>query len=92
MAQRRVGADEVEAILDEGIPLRGVCLYPVLGMPEWHEQEEWAHMGLWDVVMDAKGVLKRSLHKPMYEALREAQERLEPVVLRSLDVVETPPA
>jgi len=68
--------EEVSAILEEGIPLRGVCLYPVLGMPEWHVQEEWAHMGLWDVTPDANGVLQRSLHKPMYEALRVAQERI----------------
>lgn len=86
----RYVADEVEAILNEGIPLRGVCLYPVLGMPEWHEQEEWAHMGLWDVEMDSRGILKRSLHKPMYEELRLAQERLEPVVLRSFDAVDAP--
>jgi hypothetical protein len=69
-------AREVSAVLDEGIPLRGVCLYPVLGMPEWHVRHEWAHMGLWDVTMEDDGVLKRSLHRPMYEALREAQERI----------------
>jgi hypothetical protein len=78
---RQVACD-VEAILDEGIPLLGVCLYPVLGMPEWHVRQEWAHMGLWDVSPDARGVLKRSLHKPMYDALREAQERIEPLRLK----------
>ncbi len=84
----RYVADEAEAILNEGIPLRGVCLYPVLGMPEWHHQEEWAHMGLWDVQLDESGVLRRSLHRPMYEALRNAQERLEPVVLGNPDPVD----
>ena len=79
----RTVAEDVEAILNEGIPLRGVCLYPVLGMPEWHDRTEWAHMGLWDVKPDWRGALRRSLHKPMYDALREAQERLEPVILES---------
>ena len=69
-------AKEVATILDEGIPLSGVCLYPVLGMPEWHVREEWAHMGLWDVTPDKHDVLRRSLNKPMYEALRDAQEML----------------
>ena len=70
-------AREVEQVLEEGIPLRGVCLYPVLGMPEWHVRHEWAHMGLWDVTADKRGVLKRSLHKPMYEALRDAQQNVQ---------------
>src|SRR5688572_15448755 len=30
-------ADECDKLLQEGIPLRGVCLYPILGMPEWHD-------------------------------------------------------
>jgi hypothetical protein len=70
--------NQVKIILDEQIPLLGVCLYPVLGMPEWHVRQEWAHMGLWDVTPDLSGVLQRSLHKPMYEALREAHAAIEP--------------
>ena len=84
----RTVTDEVEKILDEGIPLRGVCLYPVLGMPEWHVRHEWAHMGLWDVTPDSGGVLVRSLHKPMYEALRGAQERITPMPLDLFDTVD----
>lgn len=76
----KVVANDVAEILKEGIPLRGVCLYPVLGMPEWHVREEWAHMGLWDVTPDISGVLQRSLHKPMYDVLREAQMAIEPLL------------
>jgi hypothetical protein len=68
-------ADECEILLDEGIPLRGVCLYPILGMPEWHAQHEWTRMGLWDLVPQSP-TLGRILCEPMLEALREAQ-RLE---------------
>jgi beta-glucosidase/6-phospho-beta-glucosidase/beta-galactosidase len=68
-------AEEAEAVLDEGVPLRGVCLYPILGMPEWHEPERWTPMGLWDIV-DQEQTLRRELCNPMYEALRFAQ-RLE---------------
>ncbi|MGV3616037.1 MAG: family 1 glycosylhydrolase [Fimbriimonas sp.] len=65
----RTVADEAMASLREGIPLHGVCLYPILGMPEWHDQSVWAHMGLWEVADDGN----RTLHRPMAEALGYAQ-------------------
>lgn len=68
-------ADECEALLDEGVPLRGVCLYPILGMPEWHSPQEWVKMGLWDIAHEHPA-LSRELCGPMWEALRHAQ-RLE---------------
>jgi hypothetical protein len=68
-------AAEAEALIEEGIPLRGVCLYPILGMPEWHEPERWTTMGLWDIV-HRQATLCRELCYPMFEALRLAQ-RLE---------------
>ncbi len=68
-------ADECEKLLDEGIPLGGVCLYPILGMPEWHEPETWTLMGLWDVA-HADSTLERAVCDPMLQALRNAQ-RLE---------------
>lgn len=64
--------DECESVLDAGVPLRGACLYPILGMPEWHEPDKWTHMGLWDLV-PRSGRLERKLYKPMREALRVAQ-------------------
>lgn len=67
---------ECASLLDEGVPLRGVCLYPILGMPEWHAQHEWSRMGLWDLVPTSPR-LKRVIYQPMLKALREAQEDLE---------------
>ncbi|MEW6130865.1 MAG: glycoside hydrolase [Acidobacteriota bacterium] len=66
---------EVEAVLNEEIPLRGVCLYPILGMPEWHFRDEWTRLGLWDLVEVEDG-LKRVPFPPMLEAFKAAQ-RLE---------------
>jgi beta-glucosidase/6-phospho-beta-glucosidase/beta-galactosidase len=71
----RAVADESEALLREGVPLRGVCLYPILGMPEWHERSVWARMGLWDLVPQSP-TLARLPYAPMLDALRDAQ-RLE---------------
>lgn len=73
-------ADECEALLDEDVPLRGVCLYPILGMPEWHARQQWTRMGLWDLVPQHP-TLGRVLCEPMLEALKEAQ-RLEARVRR----------
>ncbi len=72
-------AEECEAMLAEGLPLRGACLYPVLGMPEWHDRRVWARMGLWDLHADDGGSLKRVRYEPMHDALRDAQSRLEPL-------------
>lgn len=68
----RTVADECEQLLDEGVPIRGVCLYPVLGMPEWHDPAVWTQMGLWELV-PRPGGLMRQPHAPMFEALRDAQ-------------------
>jgi hypothetical protein len=68
-------ADECETLLAENIPLRGVCLYPILGMPEWHCRDEWVRMGLWDIAHDHPARLRKLCH-PVWDALRRAQ-RLE---------------
>ncbi len=68
-------AEEAEALLDDGVDLRGVCLYPILGMPEWHLPGQWTRMGLWDLVPQSP-TLARVPYAPMMEALRRAQ-RLE---------------
>jgi len=67
-------ADEAERLLAAGVPLAGVCLYPILGMPEWHAPEVWTPMGLWDVEVDG-GSYRRVPHAPAMDALREARER-----------------
>lgn len=79
-------ADECEAMLQEGLPLRGACLYPILGMPEWHARHEWTRMGLWDC-HPRGGMLRRQPCEPMMKALREAHrlnDRLEKVGVREL--------
>lgn len=68
-------AAETFAMLDDGLPLQGVCLYPVLGMPEWHDPTAWARMGLWDL-HEEDGRLRRVPCASMLVALQRAQ-RLE---------------
>lgn len=69
-------AQEAIAVLAEGIPLQGACLYPVLGMPEWHDPSVWAHMGLWEIAEDGA----RTLHEPMAQALESALYQTAPLI------------
>jgi hypothetical protein len=68
--------DEAQSMLARGVPLRGICLYPILGMPEWHAPEQWVPMGLWDLVPQSP-TLARVPYAPMIAALARAQARLE---------------
>ncbi|HET7203142.1 MAG TPA: hypothetical protein VFI92_07205 [Steroidobacteraceae bacterium] len=63
-----------EHLLGEGVPLGGICLYPILGMPEWHAREQWARMGLWDLERE-QNVLQRKACGPMMSALRSVHAR-----------------
>ncbi len=63
-----------EQLLEEGVALRGICLYPILSMPEWHSRDQWARMGLWDLEME-QNTLERKACVPMLEALAHAQEK-----------------
>lgn len=64
-----------EELLSEGVPLRGICLYPILGMPEWHARDQWTRMGLWDLERE-QDVLERKACRPMVDALRVANRRV----------------
>jgi hypothetical protein len=61
-----------EELLGEGVPLGGICLYPILGMPEWHARDQWTRMGLWDLERE-QDVLERKACGPMMAALRAVQ-------------------
>jgi hypothetical protein len=68
-------AGEACALQQRGVPLSGVCLYPILGMPEWHCRERWTRMGLWDVLHE-QGLSHRALHEPMQQALRRVHPNM----------------
>ncbi|HVL38132.1 MAG TPA: hypothetical protein VM328_01965, partial [Fimbriimonadaceae bacterium] len=68
--------NEALALWREGVPLQGVCLYPVLGMPEWHAPEDWTCMGLWDIQYQ-DGSYDRIPCEPAHLALARAAQKLE---------------
>jgi hypothetical protein len=67
--------DEVDWLLEQNVPLRGVCIYPILGMFDWHAPRDWMPMGLWDI--DCESGMRRVVHQPMLKALLRAQRRVQ---------------
>lgn len=69
-------AEEVCIALEHGIPIEGVCLYPILDRPDWENEKHWHNSGLWDLQADAQGVLHRVLNESYATQFRLAQSRL----------------
>jgi len=48
--------------LTMGIPLKGICLYPIIDRPDWDHLHYWHHSGLWDA--DENNPHARLLYRP----------------------------
>jgi beta-glucosidase/6-phospho-beta-glucosidase/beta-galactosidase len=66
-------ANEVVTILNNNIPLFGVCIYPFIDRPDWNDTQTWHNAGIWDVIQE-DGKLKRVLYQPYADAFYEAQQ------------------
>lgn len=73
---------EVVAALERGIPVTGVCLYPVVDRPDWERLDHWHNSGLWDL-HPSGSILERRLCEPYAHELREAQRTVHAVQLRA---------
>lgn len=72
-------ASQVEQARAEGVPVLGVCLYPLVDRPDWNDAAAWHHSGLWDVAPQQQGAhthLQRVLHRPYARMLALWQARL----------------
>lgn len=72
----RLIAQEVRQAIAAGVPVSGICLYPVIDRHEWEDPEHWHNSGLWDVEPNGKGELVRVLNEPYSQALGWAQAHL----------------
>ena len=68
--------DEVCIALRNGVPLEGVCLYPIIDRFEWDDPGHWHNSGLWDYAREADGTLRRVLYRPYAEELTRCQARV----------------
>ncbi len=69
---RQVAA-EVREARGLGIPVEGVCIYPILDRPDWEDPEQWHNSGLWDLVREPDGALRRVLNAEYAAELRRCQ-------------------
>lgn len=63
--------------LTRGLPLEGICLYPIIDSPDWNTGL-YQYCALWDIEPQPHDPLARVLNRPYAAALRAAQERLRP--------------
>lgn len=67
--------DEVQAARAAGVPVLGLCWYPVVSCPDWHDPTSIFPAGLWDLVPTGRR-LRRVPSVPALAALQEAQRKL----------------
>ncbi len=67
--------NEVAAAVAEGVPVEGICLYPILNHPGW-DDERHCYNGMFDYA-DARGA--RGVYLPMATELAYQQHRIEAI-------------
>jgi hypothetical protein len=59
-----------------GVPLEGICLYPILNRFDWDDHTHWHDSGLWDFAPSSNGHYIRVLNPEYAGAVRECREML----------------
>ncbi|MDN3550204.1 amine oxidase [Mucilaginibacter aquaedulcis] len=68
-----IGKESRKAI-SEGLPIWGICIYPIIDRPDWDDTQYWHHSGLWDENFLVSGERRRILNLPYANALKQAQK------------------
>jgi quercetin dioxygenase-like cupin family protein len=74
-------AAEAAQALALGVDLQGICLYPVITSPDWEDPTAFFDGGVFDVVPQPDGTLRRVVAVPVAAALRAAQATFDPAHL-----------
>ncbi len=73
---KHIGNECIDS-LRAGVPLLGVCIYPIIDRPDWDfEDREWHHSGLWDDFTHESNIYGRELNEPYAIALLETQKKV----------------
>ncbi|MGJ7492896.1 glycosyltransferase [Variovorax sp. ZT4R33] len=81
-----------------GVPLHGVCLYPLVDRTDWETPSQWHRSGLWDVRGAARAhpddtaALPRVLHAPLAQRLRQWQAHVPAPDAAAADALVSDPA
>jgi beta-glucosidase/6-phospho-beta-glucosidase/beta-galactosidase len=65
--------------LKTGLPLWGVCWYPIIDRPDWDNLTDWHQSGIWDEQIVPNHLPIRNLHFPTAQMLMNGQRYLEEV-------------
>jgi beta-glucosidase/6-phospho-beta-glucosidase/beta-galactosidase len=68
----RYVAEETAALIEMGVPLMGLCWYPILCHPGW-DDERHCYNGLWDYC-DENG--RREIYQPLADEIHRQQEMI----------------
>jgi hypothetical protein len=66
-------AEEADLARSAGVPLEGLCVYPVIDRPDWDNPEHWHNSGLWDLRRGDDGRLERVPCREYVTELRKIQ-------------------
>jgi hypothetical protein len=75
-------AKECADILEQGVPLWGICLYPIIDRPDWDHMHPWHNSGIWDAGTVTNDVPGRILHEPSAVALLESQKLISDTMIK----------
>ncbi|MCW3106776.1 MAG: amine oxidase [Segetibacter sp.] len=70
-------AEETAAVIEQGVPFYGICLYPIIDRPDWDHLTPWHNAGLWDAELRENQPPARILYEPYATALLECQDLIE---------------
>lgn len=73
-------AEEVRLAMVNGVPIEGMCLYPILDRYDWGDFHLWHNSGLWNLHLNERGVFERVIEEPYAKDFRAARELLRPFV------------
>jgi beta-glucosidase/6-phospho-beta-glucosidase/beta-galactosidase len=69
-------AQEAVTARELGVPLEGLCIYPIIDRPDWDDPARWHNSGMWDLCRSADGRLERVPCAEYVEELRAVQARV----------------
>jgi beta-glucosidase/6-phospho-beta-glucosidase/beta-galactosidase len=68
---------EVIAAMQNGIPIEGICLYPIINHPGW-DDDRHCHNGLWDYPNE---VGDREIYQPLAQQLQRKTQQIQQLLL-----------
>jgi len=84
-------SEECCAVIQESLPLWGICLYPIIDRPDWDHMDPWHRSGLWDAELQVDGPPARTLYEPMAEQLLHSQKQTAAAIAARKEIIAAGP-